>query len=133
MISALVFAAAISGSPFPVTCSATHPITQYGSIKAFYGSVSNADQTTVGCIRIGAGGKVGAHPAPTAQLLYVIAGDGRIRTGAERRSIRAGEAVHWAAGAEHESGRDSGMAALVIQAERLDTTPLTRPKEKRGS
>ena len=45
---------------------------------------------------------------------WVSGGDG------EREQIRAGEAVVWEPGEEHESGSDEGMTVLVVEAESLD-------------
>jgi hypothetical protein len=38
----------------------------------------------------------------------------------ERQPIEAGEAVLWGQGEEHESGSDTGMTALVVEAESID-------------
>jgi hypothetical protein len=37
----------------------------------------------------------------------------------ERIAVAAGQAVHWDAGEEHESGTETGMTAIVVESERL--------------
>ena len=37
----------------------------------------------------------------------------------EQRPVAAGTVVFWEAGEEHESGTESGLTAIVVQAERL--------------
>jgi quercetin dioxygenase-like cupin family protein len=56
-----------------------------------------------------------------AQLFTVVGGSGWV-SGAdgEREPIRAGEAVLWQPGEEHESGSEEGMTVLVVEAESLD-------------
>ena len=72
------------------------------------------------CLRIGAGGVLGRHPAPVDQIFVVVEGEGCVSgTDGERVSVTAGKAVYWEAGEEHESGTDSAMTAIVVEAERL--------------
>ena len=66
------------------------------------------------------GGIVGRHPAAGAQLFIVVLGTGWVSGGdGEREQIRAGEAVLWEPGEEHESGSDEGMTVLVVEAESI--------------
>ena len=62
-----------------------------------------------------------ASKAAPALLFAVVAGSGWV-SGAEggREPIRAGEAVLWEPGEEHESGSEDGMTVLVVEAETLD-------------
>ena len=71
--------------------------------------------------RIAPGGRIARHPATMPQLLAVLEGSGQV-SGAdgEFRPIAAGEAVFWAAGEEHETITDSGLTALVLEAEGLE-------------
>ncbi len=72
-------------------------------------------------IEVGPGGLVAQHPAAGVQLFTVIQGSGWVSGGdGEREQIRAGEAVVWEPGEEHESGSDEGMTVLVVEAEALD-------------
>jgi quercetin dioxygenase-like cupin family protein len=72
------------------------------------------------CIRLGAGGLLGRHPASADQLFLVVDGEGWV-SGADRERVpvATGTAIHWAAGEEHESGTDAGLTAIVVEAERL--------------
>jgi len=79
-----------------------------------------APQAHVVVIEIGPGGVVGRHPAAVRQLFAVVRGAGWVSGGdGERVPIRAGEAVLWEAGEEHESRSDTGMTALVVESESL--------------
>jgi quercetin dioxygenase-like cupin family protein len=72
-------------------------------------------------IEIAPGGVVGRHPAVVTQLFVVVHGSGWVSgAGGEREAIRAGEAVLWEQGEEHESGSEEGMTALVVESESLD-------------
>jgi quercetin dioxygenase-like cupin family protein len=71
--------------------------------------------------RLGAGGRIVRHLATVPQILAVFEGSGRV-SGAdgEFESIRAGEAVFWAEGEEHEAVTDEGMTALVLEGPGLE-------------
>src|SRR5262245_2461734 len=79
-----------------------------------------APEAHVVVIEIGPGGLVARHPAVVAQLFVVVRGSGWV-SGADggRQAIRAGEAVLWDKGEEHESGSDEGMTALVVETDSL--------------
>jgi mannose-6-phosphate isomerase-like protein (cupin superfamily) len=69
-------------------------------------------------IRLGADGVLGRHPAVVDQLFYVISGEGWVAgSDGARLPIRAGQAAYWTTGEEHESGSQSGMTALVVEAQ----------------
>jgi mannose-6-phosphate isomerase-like protein (cupin superfamily) len=77
-------------------------------------------ETHVVCLRLGAGGVLGLHPASVDQLFVVIEGEGWAKgADGEPVPVSAGTAVHWAAGEEHESGSESGLTAIVVESERL--------------
>jgi hypothetical protein len=94
-------------------------VTAPGSVSALVRRLATEAHTVV--IEIGAGGVVARHPAVVPQLFVVVRGSGWV-SGADgtREPIRAGEAVLWEQGEEHESGSDEGMTALVVEAESLD-------------
>ena len=94
-------------------------VTAPGSISARVRRLAAEARAVV--IEIAAGGVVARHPAVGSQLFVVVSGSGWV-SGAdgEREAIRAGEAVLWDQGEEHESGSDEGMKALVLEAESLD-------------
>jgi len=71
-------------------------------------------------IELAPGGVVARHPAAAEQLFAVVSGTGWVSgDDGDRIPIRAGEAVAWDPGEEHESGSDEGMTALVVEAESL--------------
>jgi quercetin dioxygenase-like cupin family protein len=71
--------------------------------------------------RLAPGGRIARHPATVPQILAVLEGSGRV-SGAdgEPEPIRAGEAVFWAEGEEHEAVSDEGMTAFVLEAPWLE-------------
>jgi quercetin dioxygenase-like cupin family protein len=96
-------------------------ISGFGSRSATASPLTLPDgDAHVVCLRIGAGGVLGRHPASVGQIFVVVEGEGWVRgPDGERVPVTAGKAVYWEAGEEHESGSDSGMTAIVVEAERL--------------
>jgi quercetin dioxygenase-like cupin family protein len=94
-------------------------VTAPGSVSALVRRLASTAHVVV--IEIGVGGVVARHPAVGAQLFVVVSGSGWV-SGAdgEREPIRAGEAVLWEPGEEHESGSDDGMTVLAVEAQALD-------------
>jgi quercetin dioxygenase-like cupin family protein len=71
-------------------------------------------------VELGPGGVLGRHPAGVPQLFVVIRGSGWASGGdGEVIDLRAGDAVAWDAGEEHESGSNEGMTVLVVEADSL--------------
>jgi quercetin dioxygenase-like cupin family protein len=94
-------------------------IGEFGSAEASVVGVTRDGHVVV--ISIGPGGLVGRHPAGADQLFLVVSGSGWVSgPDGQRVALRAGEAVVWSAGEEHESGSDEGLTALVVEAEQLD-------------
>ncbi|WIG61352.1 MAG: hypothetical protein OJF49_004100 [Ktedonobacterales bacterium] len=107
---------------FTFSGTSSRPITQFDSV---YANITPIARPTgfvqLGCIRLAPGGRVGYHQADIPQLFLVIEGAGWVRGEApERVAIIAGQAAFWAAGEGHESGTETGMAAIVLEAETLD-------------
>lgn len=79
--------------------------------------IFHSDRLHVGCMRLGPDGLIGLHPAASPQILAIIEGRGWIRGADEHRTpIAAGEAVFWGKGEMHETGTETGLVALVIEA-----------------
>ena len=94
-------------------------VTAPGSVSARVKRL--APQAHAVVIEIGPEGIVARHPAVVPQLFVVVSGSGWVSgDNGEREAIRAGEAVLWDQGEDHESGSDEGMTALVVEAESLD-------------
>jgi quercetin dioxygenase-like cupin family protein len=72
--------------------------------------------------RVAPGGRLERHrpPATSAQILAVLEGSGHV-SGAdgELQPITAGEAVFWSEGEEHEMQSETGLTALILEAEEL--------------
>lgn len=80
-----------------------------------------ASAARIGVMRYSPGAVLGTHPAGMDQLFIVVSGSGWIRTGeGAPEPIAESEAVLWKAGEVHESGSESGMTALIVQAEAFD-------------
>ena len=96
-------------------------ISGFGSRSATASPLTLPDgDAHVVCLRIGAGGVLGRHPASVDQIFVVVEGEGWVSgPDGERVPLAAGKAVYWEAGEEHESGSDRGMTAVVVEAERL--------------
>jgi mannose-6-phosphate isomerase-like protein (cupin superfamily) len=68
------------------------------------------------CLTVEPGGVIGTHPATSAQLFLVIAGEGWIAgTDGRHIPIRTGWGVRWNAGEEHTSGTETGFIALAVE------------------
>jgi quercetin dioxygenase-like cupin family protein len=89
------------------------PLTPPGSVQA-------------AIFRLSARGRIVRHQATVPQILAVLEGEGYV-SGAdgEPEPIAAGEAVFWSAGEVHDAVSDSGLTALVLEAEGL-RPPLAR-------
>lgn len=70
--------------------------------------------------RVAPGGRLESHPATSPQILAVLEGSGHV-SGADGKlhPITAGEAVFWSEGEEHEMQSETGLTALILEAEEL--------------
>jgi len=98
-------------------------ITEFGSERARVAPLTVPDgDAHVVQIRIEPGGVLGRHAGRADQLFVVIAGEGAASGGdGEPVAVRAGTAVYWAAGEEHETRSETGLTALVVESPRLVT------------
>jgi quercetin dioxygenase-like cupin family protein len=70
--------------------------------------------------RLAPKGRLRRHPATLPQILAVLEGSGRVSgSDGEFHAIGPGEAVFWQAGEEHETETDTGLTALILEAEGL--------------
>jgi quercetin dioxygenase-like cupin family protein len=71
--------------------------------------------------RIATGGRIARHPATTPQILAVLEGSCHV-SGADGESqlLAVGEAVFWRAGEEHETTTETGVTALILEADGLE-------------
>ncbi|UKS57325.1 cupin [Exiguobacterium acetylicum] len=81
--------------------------------------------THIGCIHLEKDGVVGYHQAVVPQLLLIVEGEGFVRGDTDEFiSIQSGEAVFWNQEEWHETKTDTGLTAIVIESEELDTSAL---------
>ena len=67
------------------------------------------------------GGAIGLHEAVSPQLLLVVDGAGRVRSGNNAAvAIAAGEGVLWQAGELHETTTERGLGAIVVEGSSLE-------------
>ena len=101
-----------------VDLSGEREVTAPGSVAARVRRIATDAHVVV--IDVAPGGVVARHPAVVAQLFAVVRGSGWVSGGdGEAEPIASGEAVLWDPGEEHESGSDTGMTVLVVEAESL--------------
>ena len=101
----------------------THMINAHNSERAAVSPLLNlTGDASVNAIYLGAGGKLGMHPAEKNQLFLVVSGRGWVRTAEddEYRRVIAGHAVYWQAGEKHETMTHNGLTAIVIEGENVD-------------
>ena len=105
-----------------VAFSTSVPITHFGSHGATIGGVAHCrGETRLSLLELEPGGVLGLHPAASPQLLLVIEGSGRVRSGAgEPEPIGRGTGAFWAAGEPHETMSERGLTAIVVEAESLE-------------
>jgi hypothetical protein len=86
-------------------------------------------QVHVTCLRVDAGGVIGAHEATDPQLFLIIAGEcWAAGQDGVRVPVTAGWGAFWAAGEDHSSGTESGFTALAIEGPALGLfEPQTPP------
>lgn len=82
---------------------------------------SSTGEAHVSVVHLDAVGGLPAHEAPTPQLFVVVNGQGWVSgQDGERHPVAYGDAAFWRQGELHESGTDSGMTAVVVQAMELN-------------
>ncbi len=71
--------------------------------------------------RVAPGGRIARHPATYPQILAVLDGSGEVSgAGGVAEPIKAGEAVFWPAGEEHETKTAVGLTALIVEGNGLE-------------
>jgi quercetin dioxygenase-like cupin family protein len=98
-------------------------LTADGTIRASrveLAGTADAGATELGVVYLGAGGRLGRREASVPQVFLVVAGDGWVADARGfRHRVRPGEGAYIAAGDVHEVGTDTGLTAVVLEAERL--------------
>lgn len=116
---------------FRFDTSAGRPIDRFGSVNLVMSPIQRGDGSfQLGCMHLGPGGLVGGHHAVRPQLFLVARGEGWVRgQDSDRMPIVAGQAAFWADGEWHESGSDTGMDVLVLEADTLDPAQYMREEQ----
>ena len=100
---------------------ATRPITAFESQGASVTHIAQEDNVSVVRIELQAGGRLGMHPAACSQLFIVVEGEGTVLSDtAAPREVAAGTSIWWQEGELHETRSETGLIAIVVEAESLD-------------
>lgn len=99
------------------------PITAFNSCGArALELAAGRGETHVYTIRFEPGGEIGPHPAGFDQLFLVLDGEGwAADADGERKKLARGQAARFSRGETHSKGSESGMTALMIQIERMES------------
>ncbi|SCZ05737.1 hypothetical protein SAMN05720606_11830 [Paenibacillus polysaccharolyticus] len=105
-------------------------ITKFGSDFVMSRIIQTSGNAHIGCMHIPANGVVGYHQAVSPQLMLIMTGAGRVRSGNDDFiEVKAGEAVFWENGEWHETISEIGLTAIVIESEALNPSAYMTPKE----
>jgi quercetin dioxygenase-like cupin family protein len=104
-----------------------HTIAQFGGLHAAIGGIARGiSPFQIGYLRLDPGGVLGMHPATSPQLLLILSGEGWVSVDdGVRRAVCQGVAVHWQTGDMHATATETGLTALVFEAEDFDVPSLT--------
>ena len=104
-----------------VAFETAHAITHFDSRGATIGGVARcAGHVRVSFLELDPGGVLGMHEASSPQLLLVVEGSGRVRSGeAEPVAVAQGQGAFWETGELHETVTDTGLTAIVVEADEL--------------
>jgi quercetin dioxygenase-like cupin family protein len=115
---------------------ASRQITVFESEAASVAHIAQGDNVTVVRIELGAGGRLGMHPAAAPQLFIIVEGTGTVLSdGQAPREVLAGTTVLLQQGEPHETRSETGLTAIVVEAKILelaaqaiaDDLPATAP------
>jgi quercetin dioxygenase-like cupin family protein len=95
-------------------------ITKFDSNFVMSRIIQTSGNAHIGCMHIPANGVVGYHRAVSPQLMLIMSGEGRVRSGNnDYVEVKAGEAVFWETGEWHETIATTGLTAIVIESDEL--------------
>jgi quercetin dioxygenase-like cupin family protein len=101
---------------------AARPISDFGSSFRLARLLqSSADEVRVDVAFLAPGDVTGPHPAGLPQLFCVIAGSGWVLgDDGQEIPIAHGQAAFWTRGERHATRTDTGLTAVIVQAEALN-------------
>lgn len=107
-------------------------IEQFGSVKAIISEILHLEEEAeISSVYIRPNGKIGRHQAVTPQLFLLVQGEGWVRGAAGKKlSVREGQAIFWEQDEWHESGTETGMTAVIIEAVKIDPAELMPPLQE---
>jgi len=107
-------------------------IEQFGSVKAIISKIVHLDdEAVINAVYIRPNGKIGYHRAAAPQLFLLVEGQGWVRGDSdEKHAIRGGQAVFWEKDEWHESGTETGLTAVIIEAVTIDPAKLMPPLQE---
>lgn len=91
------------------------------TVAPLTGSIFAGAPFQAAVFRLGPGGRIARHPADTPQILAVL--EGEVEVSGDEGAVellRAGEAVYWRQGEDHETSSAGGAAALILEGEGLE-------------
>jgi quercetin dioxygenase-like cupin family protein len=107
-------------------------IEQFGSVGTILARIVHLeDEAVVHCVYIQAHGKLGYHQAAAPQLFLLVAGEGWVRDASDQKiSVKAGQAVFWEKDEWHESGTETGLTAVIIEAVKMYPAEFMSPVQR---
>jgi mannose-6-phosphate isomerase-like protein (cupin superfamily) len=96
-------------------------ITRFDSRGATIGGVARCSgHVGVSFIELDPGGVLGMHETDVPQLFLVVEGAGRVRSGDDDPvPVAQGQGAYWEAGELHETVTDTGLTAIIVEADEL--------------
>ncbi|WP_459501121.1 cupin [Bacillus sp. C1] len=84
--------------------------------------VKHQSEVHIGCMHLQPKGIIGYHEAVVSQLLLIVQGEGFV-CGADKKkkTVAPGQAVFWNKGEFHETTTETGLMAIVIESENLES------------
>ncbi|EOQ09229.1 hypothetical protein KOY_03198 [Bacillus cereus VDM021] len=84
--------------------------------------VKHQEDIHIGCMHLQPKGIIRYHEAVVSQLLLIVQGDGFV-CGADKKKkkVQPGQAVFWSRGEFHETTTETGLMAIVIESENLES------------
>lgn len=96
-------------------------ITAFNSHFLLTRLVKTASTTHIGLVFLEPGAKIGFHKAVVPQVLLVLDGEGFVRSDTQdNHPIKKRQAVSWDKDEGHETSTETGLTAIIIEAEEMN-------------